>query len=62
MAVSLGWGGIWFVAIKLSLVSLCIQRLWNRRRMRLDAIGLVGICMFYGAVVTYHLTAIGSVA
>jgi hypothetical protein len=58
MAVSFGW----FVAIKLSLVSLCVQLLWNQRWMRLAAICLVGICMLHGAVVTYHLTAIGSVA
>jgi hypothetical protein len=30
--------------------------------MRLAAIGLFGIRLFYGAVVTYHLTATGSVA
>jgi Domain of unknown function (DUF5658) len=62
MDVSLGWGGIWFIVIKLSLVSLGVQLLWNLRRTRLAAIGLFGMCLFYGAVVMYQLTAIGSAA
>jgi Domain of unknown function (DUF5658) len=62
MAVSLGWGGIWFIVIKLSLVSLGVQLLWNLRRMRLAALGLFVMCLFYGAVVMYQLTAIGRVA
>ena len=62
MEVSLGWGSIWFIAVKLSLVSLGVQLLWKRRRVRLAGIGLVAMCLFYGGVVAYQVTAIGSVA
>jgi hypothetical protein len=62
MDVSLGWGGIWFVAVKLTLVSLGVQLLWSLRHARLAVIGLFGMCLFYGAVVVYQLTAIGSAA
>jgi Domain of unknown function (DUF5658) len=62
MAISLGWGGVWFIVIKLSLVSLGVQLLWNLRRMRLAVLGLFAMCLFYGAVVMYQLTAIGRVA
>jgi Domain of unknown function (DUF5658) len=62
MAVSLGWGGLWFILIKLALVSLGVQLLWNLRRVRLAAIALVGMALFYGGVVAYQLSAIGSAA
>lgn len=62
MDVSLDWGAFWFVAVKLSLVSLGVHLLWSLRRVRLAVVGLVGMCLFYGAVVAYQLTALGQLA
>jgi len=59
MDVSLSWGGVWFVLVKLSIVSLGVQLLWRLRRIRLAALGLVGMCVFYMGVVAYQLAAIG---
>jgi hypothetical protein len=60
MEVSLSWGAIWFVLVKLSIVSLGVQLLWRQRRVRLAAIGLVGVCVLYMGVVAYQLAAIGA--
>jgi hypothetical protein len=60
MDVSLSWGGVWFVLVKLSMVSLGVQLLWRLRRVRLAAFGLVGVCVFYVGVVAYQLAAIGA--
>jgi hypothetical protein len=59
MDVSLSWGGVWFILVKLSIVSLGVQLLWRLRRIRLAAFGLVGVCVFYMGVVAYQLAAIG---
>jgi hypothetical protein len=62
MDVSLAWGSLWFIAIKLSLVSLGVLLLWRLRRLPLAAFGLVGLCIFYGGIVAYQLGALGLVA
>ena len=62
MDVSLAWGGVWFVLVKLSLVSLGVTLLWRLRRLPLAATGLLVVCALYTGVIAYHLSAIGMVA
>ncbi len=62
MDVSLSWGTSFFVAIKLSLVSLGVGLLW-RLRGRVSAVfGLVLMAGVYIAIATHHLQSVKALA
>jgi hypothetical protein len=62
MATSLGWGGVWFMLLKIALVSLCVLLLWRARHRLLATCGLVGLCLVYAGVVAYHASALDVIA
>jgi hypothetical protein len=62
MDMTLAWGGIWFILVKVALVSLGVTLLWGRRGFRIASISLIALCLFYGGVVAYQLSALGVVA
>jgi hypothetical protein len=61
MDMSLSWGGVWFVLVKVSLVSLGVALLWRLRRLSLAATGLVVVGALYTGVIAYHLSAMALV-
>ncbi len=62
MAASLDWGGVWFMVLKIALVSFCVLLLWRARNRLLAACGLVGLCLVYATVIAYHASGLDVVA
>ena len=62
MATSLNWGGLWFIVVKMTLVSLGVSVLWRSRRHLVAASGLVGLCLFYVLILAYHMSSLEFVA
>jgi hypothetical protein len=62
MDASMAWGSVAFILVKMSLVSLGVTLLWQRRERPLAAAGLVALSVVYAGVIVYHLSAIGFVA
>jgi hypothetical protein len=62
MATSMGWGSVWFILVKLSLVSLGVSLLWRARHRALAVFGLVGLCVVYSALLGYHAIGFEHVA
>ncbi|HTE55836.1 MAG TPA: DUF5658 family protein [Kofleriaceae bacterium] len=62
MDVSLAWGGVWFVLVKLSLVSLGVQLLWRLRHLPLAATALLVIGAIYAGLIAYQLSGLHIIA
>lgn len=62
MAATLSWGAVWFILVKISLVSLGVLLLWRTRHVLLAAGGLVALCLLYVGLLAYHASAVGLVA
>jgi hypothetical protein len=54
MALSLSWGDIEFMMIKLGLVSLGVSLLWRMRHNRYAAVAMASLTGVYSLVFLYH--------
>jgi len=54
MALSLSWGSVAFMAVKLSLVSLGVLLLWRLRRNSYAAVAMASLTAVYSVVFIYH--------
>jgi hypothetical protein len=61
MSVSLGWGSVWFIVVKTSLVSAGVWLLWQRRQRRLAHAALIGLAALYAMVLGYHVQSVESI-
>ena len=56
------WGSVWFMAIKLALVSLGSYLLWIHRHRRVAVIGLGSLAAVYCCLAAYHLETVDQLA
>ncbi len=54
MALSLNWGNVEFMMIKLGLVSLGVALLWRMRYNRYAAVAMTSLAAIYSLVFVYH--------
>ena len=54
MALSLSWGSLEFMLIKLALVSAGVTLLWRLRQHRYAQVALTSLAAVYGLVFLYH--------
>jgi uncharacterized membrane protein YqjE len=54
MALSLTWGDVEFMIIKLGLVSLGVALLWRMRNNRYAAVAMTSLAAIYSLVFLYH--------
>jgi hypothetical protein len=54
MAMSLNWGDVEFMLVKLGLVSLGVSLLWRMRNNRYAAVAMASLTGVYGLVFLYH--------
>ena len=63
MAAPLAWGSVWFMAVKLALVSLGVLLLWRLRHRRVSQLAVVAMAGVYLFIVgTYHVDSMDLVA
>jgi hypothetical protein len=58
MDATLQWGGVPFMLVKTSLVSLGVYLLYRRRERPLAAGALFGLSAVYAALVAYHVNSV----
>jgi hypothetical protein len=54
MAMSLSWGDVHFMIIKLGLVSLGVSLLWRMRHNRYAGVAMASLTAVYSLVFIYH--------
>lgn len=59
MGLPLQLGSVWFIIAKTGLVSAGVLMLWRARHRGLAQGGLVALTLVYGAVLVYHVSALG---
>ena len=59
MSLPLELGSVWFILVKIGLVSAGVLLLWRARHRMLAHGAVIGLALVYTAVVVYHLSALG---
>lgn len=63
MASALAWGSVWFMVVKLSLVSLCVLLLWRLRHRRAAGFALLASAAGYALLLlVVHSRSVTAIA
>lgn len=62
MATTLAWGSVWFMAVKLALVSLGVALLWRLRRRRSAVVALATSATAYAVLLVIHVHSVRVIA
>jgi hypothetical protein len=63
MASALAWGSVWFMVVKLGLVSLCVMLLWRLRHRRTAGFALLASATGYTVLLlVVHTRSVTTIA